>query len=108
MDRQSRHCGSSNPTRSSTSISRCSACYAALGLVIIWVTEKPGFVFKLATTGYNFAFAFSAWHTLVVNTLLLPKELRPGWPQRVGLILAGVFFLTLGIVSALKLAKVIT
>ena len=78
--------------------------YAACGLVIIWVTEEPGFVFKLSTTGYNFAFAFSAWHTLVVNTVLLPKELRPGWGQRIGLILAGVFFLSLGIMAALKLA----
>ncbi len=81
--------------------------YAALGLVIIWVTEKPGFVFKLSTTGYNFAFAFSAWHTLAVNLILLPKELRPGWGQRIGLILAGFFFLTLGIVAALKMAGAI-
>ena len=79
--------------------------YAALGLVIIWLTEKPGFVFKLATTGYNFAFAFSAWHTLAVNTVLLPRELRPGWGQRIGLILAGIFFLSLGVMSALKLAN---
>jgi hypothetical protein len=80
---------------------------AALGLIIIWVTEKPGFVFKLATTGYNFALAFSAWHTLVVNTVLLPKELRPGWWQRVGLVLGGCFFLSLGVMSALKLARLV-
>ena len=78
--------------------------YAACGLAIIWATEKPGFVFKVATTGYNFAFAFSAWHTLVVNTVLMPKELRPGWGQRIGLIFAGIFFLSLGVMSALKLA----
>jgi hypothetical protein len=81
--------------------------YAALGLVIIWATEKPGFVFQLSTTGYNFAFAFSAWHTLAVNTVLLPKELRPGWGQRIGLVLAGCFFLSLGVMEALKLAKVV-
>jgi hypothetical protein len=78
------------------------------GLIVIWLTNKPGMVFKVATTGYNFAFAFSAWHTLFVNTILLPKELRPGWPQRIGLVLAGMFFLTLGIMAALKLAGVIT
>jgi hypothetical protein len=82
-------------------------CLLGLGLTIIWATEKPGFVFKLATTGYNFAFAFSSWHTLVVNTVLLPKPLRPGWGQRIGLVLAGCFFLTLGIMSALKLAGVV-
>jgi hypothetical protein len=74
-----------------------------LGLIIIWLTSKPGMVFKVATTGYNFAFAFSAWHTLFVNTVLLPKELRPGWFQRIGLIFAGVFFLSLGIMAALRL-----
>jgi hypothetical protein len=81
--------------------------YVTLGLLIIWVYEKPGFIFELSTTGYNFAFAFSAWHTLAVNTLLLPKELRPGWPQRIGLVLAGLFFLSLGLMAALKLAQVI-
>jgi hypothetical protein len=77
---------------------------AALGLIIIWLTEKPGFVFELATTGYNFALAFSAWHTLVVNSVLLPKELRPGMWPRIGLILGGCFFISLGVMSALKLA----
>jgi hypothetical protein len=81
--------------------------YTACGIVIIWVTETPGFIFKLATTGYNFAFAFSAWHTLAINTLLMPKELRPGWGQRIGLVLAGVFFLSLGVMSVLKLAGIV-
>jgi hypothetical protein len=81
--------------------------HATLGLIIVWATEKPAFIFKLSTTGYNFAFAISAWHTLFVNTVLLPRELRPGWAQRMGLVLAGVFFLSLGIVSALKLMNVI-
>jgi hypothetical protein len=80
---------------------------AALGLIFIWATEKPGFVFKLATTGYNFALAFSAWHTIGVNTILLPKELRPGWGQRIGLALGGCFFLFLGVMSAMKLAGVV-
>jgi hypothetical protein len=80
---------------------------AALGLMFIWATDKPGFIFKLATTGYNFALAFSAWHTLVVNSVLLPKELRPGiWP-RIGLVLGGCFFLALGVMSAMKLAGVV-
>ena len=78
-----------------------------LGLFIMWATDKPGMVFKIATTGYNFAFAFSAWHTLGVNSVLLPKPLRPGWGQRGGLVLAGCFFLSLGIMSAMKLAGVV-
>jgi hypothetical protein len=78
--------------------------YAACGLVILWVTDKPGFIFKLSITGYNFALAISAWHTLAINTLLLPRELRPNWFNRIGLVLAGVFFTLLGVMTALKLA----
>jgi hypothetical protein len=81
--------------------------YAACGVAIIWATEKPGFVFKMATTGYNFALAFSAWHTIAVNTFLMPKELRPGWFPRIGLVLAGVFFSSLGIMSAMQLAGLV-
>jgi hypothetical protein len=76
--------------------------YAACGLAIIWGTETPLGVFKYATTGYNFAFAFSAWHTIVVNTVLLPRELRPGWLQRFGLFMAGLFFFGLGTISVLQ------
>lgn len=79
-------------------------CYCVCGFIILWVTEKPGFVFKLSTTGYNFAFAFSAWHTIAVNSLLLPRELRPAWWIRVGLVLAGCFFTFLGVMASLKLA----
>src|SRR5262245_20540533 len=76
--------------------------YAACGLAIMWATETPLGVFKYATTGYNFAFAFSAWHTIFVNTVLLPPELRPGWFQRIGLFGAGLFFFALGTLSVLQ------
>lgn len=75
--------------------------FLAAGLTVIWSGVKPGKVFELATTGYNFAFAFSAWHTIAINTKLLPRELRPHWLIRVGLACAGVYFLFLGIVSVL-------
>lgn len=74
-----------------------------LAVTIMWVTDKPGTVFKIATTGYNFALAFSAWHTIAVNSILLPKELRPGWFKRIGLLFAGCFFLTLGVLAAIQL-----
>ena len=63
--------------------------------------RSPGRVFELATTGYNFAFAFSAWHTIFINTKLLPPELRPHWLIRAGLACAGVYFLFLGVMSVL-------
>lgn len=77
--------------------------YACLGVLILWITEKPGFVFQLSTTFYNFAFAFSAWHTLVVNTTLLPQPLRPNWFVRTGLVLAGVYFSGLGVIASMNL-----
>jgi hypothetical protein len=77
--------------------------YACFGLTILWVTEKPAFVFRLSTTFYNFAFAISAWHTLVVNTTLLPPQLRPNWFIRVGLVLAGIYFSALGVIASMKL-----
>jgi hypothetical protein len=71
------------------------------GLIVIWTGIKPGRVFELATTGYNFAFAFSSWHTLVVNTTLLPPALRPNMWVRAGLVLAGVYFTFLGVMATL-------
>ncbi len=72
------------------------------GMVVIWVGIKPGRVFELATTGYNFALGFSAWHTLRVNTTLLPPQLRPNIAVRIGLVLAGCYFTMLGLISTLQ------
>jgi hypothetical protein len=81
--------------------------YLAIGLAIIWAPISPVGVFKIATTGYNFALAFSAWHTLVVNTTLLPRELRPNWLIRIGLVFAGTFFAVLGVLSVAKMSGMI-
>jgi hypothetical protein len=81
--------------------------YLMIGLGIIWSPISPAGVFKIATTGYNFAFAFSAWHTLAVNTTLLPRELRPNWLIRIGLVFAGIFFAILGTLSVMKMSGVI-
>lgn len=81
--------------------------YLIIGFSIIWSPISPAGVFKIATTGYNFAFAISAWHTLAVNTTLLPKELRPNWFVRIGLIFGGLFFVCLGIMSVLKMSGMI-
>ncbi|MBC7853743.1 MAG: Nramp family divalent metal transporter [Pirellulaceae bacterium] len=81
--------------------------YLIIGFSIIWSPISPAGVFKIATTGYNFALAISAWHTLVVNTTLLPKELRPNWFIRIGLVFGGLFFVCLGIMSVLKMSGMI-
>lgn len=81
--------------------------YLAIGLCIIWSPVSPAGVFKIATTGFNFALGFSAWHTLIVNTTLLPLELRPNWLIRIGLVFGGIFFICLGVLSVMKMTGVI-
>ncbi|WP_425617934.1 Nramp family divalent metal transporter [Anatilimnocola sp. NA78] len=76
----------------------CAVC----GLTILWLMDKPGRVFEMSTTFYNFAFAFSSWHTLIVNTTLLPKQLRPNWFVRIGLVLSGIYFSALGVLMSMK------
>jgi hypothetical protein len=54
----------------------------------------------------NFALGVSCFHTIRVNTTLLPPELRPGWGPRVALTLAGLYYIGMAAVTgaiALKL-----
>ena len=53
----------------------------------------------------NFALGFSCFHTLVINHLLLPKQLRPGWFATAGLAAAGVFFFTLATITAIETVR---
>jgi hypothetical protein len=57
---------------------------------------------KIATLGYNFALGFSCWHVIAVNSLLLPKQLRPHLFIRVVLMLGGMFFTLLGVAATIK------
>jgi hypothetical protein len=74
--------------------------YSVFGMVALYLGE-PTRLLVICTMFYNYALAVSCWHTLAVNTLLLPKELRPGWANRVGLILAGIFFMILAVVMTM-------
>lgn len=74
--------------------------FAAFGLVMLSLQE-PTDLLTTATLIFNFALGFSCWHTLVLNCVLLPRELRPGWFVRIALFLAGVFFWTLSTLAAL-------
>jgi hypothetical protein len=83
--------------------------YGAFVLVMLWL-NKPAELIKWATLGYNFALGFSCWHTLVINRVLLPRELRPGLFPTLCLVLGGIFFWALGTVTllnALREAKLI-
>ena len=82
--------------------------YAICCLSIIWAAgSKPSKIFQMATTGYNFAFAFSCWHTIFINTKLLPRELRPHLIIRVLMALGSVYFAFLGVMGVLKFAGLV-
>ncbi len=63
---------------------------------------QPEDLLVLATTIFNFALGFSCWHTLWLNKILLPKELRPNWFVSICLLLSGAFFWMVATVSALQ------
>jgi hypothetical protein len=75
--------------------------YAIFGMVALYF-GKPTKLLIITTTFYNYALGVSCWQTLAVNTMLLPKPLRPGLFNRIGLVLAGIFFFSLGIIMTLK------
>jgi hypothetical protein len=75
-------------------------CYAVFSVITLWF-NKPAQLITWATLGYNFALGFSCWHTLVLNRILLPRELRPGPFPSFALIVGGIFFWILGTVSVL-------
>jgi hypothetical protein len=76
-------------------------CYAAFGFtsLTLW---NPVDLLKWATIIYNYALGFSCLHVLAINTILLPKELRPNWGLRIGLVLGSAFFTALAVISTLK------
>jgi hypothetical protein len=73
---------------------------ASFGMVMLSLQE-PTRLLTIATLIFNYALGFSCFHTLVVNLLLLPRELRPGWFARIALVLAGCFFLMVSTVATL-------
>ncbi len=75
--------------------------YAAFGLTMLSL-GAPTTLLLIAGMIYNFALGFSCWHTLAVNLVLLPPELRPRVYQRVLLFLAGLFFLAIATVTMME------
>jgi hypothetical protein len=73
--------------------------YLVFGLVML--TLMPGDKLLKIATGiiYNYALGFSCFHVLVLNVMLLPRELRPSWVGRTGLVLSGVFFTVIAVIS---------
>jgi hypothetical protein len=77
-------------------------CYGAFGFVSLTLWN-PVDLLKWAGNIYNFALGFSCLHVLAINLILLPRELRPNWFLRIGLVLGSIFFNALAVISTLKL-----
>jgi hypothetical protein len=77
--------------------------YGMLGFTMLWLMPEPKKLIEAAGVIYNFALGFSSWHVAVLNTILLPRELRPHWLIRIGLGLVGLFFSTVGAIALFKL-----
>jgi len=91
-----------DPRRIRTLYFAALCAYAAFGLVSLTLWS-PVLLLKWAGAIYNAALGFSCWHVLAVNMVLLPRELRPNWFSRVALVLGGVFFTALFVLSALQI-----
>jgi Mn2+/Fe2+ NRAMP family transporter len=78
--------------------------YAVFGLFMLLTFRDPKTLIDIAGSIYNFALAFSCFHVVVINSVLLPRELRPSWLVRWGLTLTGLFFATVATVAAYDLA----
>jgi Mn2+/Fe2+ NRAMP family transporter len=82
------------------------ATYLVWGMLILfWTGDKPLTIVKASGVIMNFALGFTAVHTLVVNLVLIPKPVRPGWLGRVGITACAVFFLgvaALGLPQSLR------
>lgn len=66
--------------------------YGLWGMIVLVLIPNPLTMVKIAGVLFNFALGFSALHALFVNTLLLPRELRPSPLTRGLLFLCFLFF----------------
>ncbi len=78
--------------------------YATFGLTSLTLWD-PQTLLEWAGSIYNAALAFSCFHVLAVNSILLPKEIRPNWFIRIGLVLGGLFFAALTVVAVIATLK---
>ncbi len=78
------------------------AGYGVWGLFVLTLLPSPLALTKLTGGLMNFALGFSSFHTLAVNRILLPRELRPGWFYGICLVGCGVFFIWLSVLGLHK------
>ena len=66
-------------------------CYFVIGVFFLSIARPLQLIILYGNIG-NLALGISCWHVLYVNLTLLPPELRPRWPARIGMVLAGLYF----------------
>jgi hypothetical protein len=76
--------------------------YGFWGLIALRLTPNPLVLAVASGVLVNFAFSFSALHTLYVVMRLMPAPLRPGWPIRIGLVAGSAFYLWISAVAMLQ------
>lgn len=76
------------------------AGFTVLAMVLLSL-GKPNQLVNYATLIMNFALGISCWHALVINLVLLPSALRPGWFARISLFASGLFFNVMATVATL-------
>ncbi|MCI0332018.1 MAG: Nramp family divalent metal transporter [Planctomycetes bacterium] len=72
--------------------------YAVFGLTSLTLWD-PRRLLEWATNIYNYALGFSCFHVLAVNLILLPRQLRPNWFIRFGLVFGGLYFTALAVIA---------
>jgi hypothetical protein len=78
--------------------------YFAIGVFFLSIAKPLWLIVVYGNLG-NLALGVSCWHTLWVNSTLLPRELRPGWFSRAALFLAGAYFLALAILTLIVMTR---
>lgn len=82
--------------------------YSAFGLTMLVVFRNPKTLLDIAGCIYNFALAFSCFHVVVINSVLLPREVRSSWVVRAALVLTGLFFGTVATIAAQNMVHKLT
>ncbi len=75
------------------------ALYGVWGLLALRLAPNPLVLAVASGTLLNLALGFSALHVLYVNRAFLPRQLRPPWLMRIGLMCCSVFYTGISLVA---------
>jgi hypothetical protein len=78
---------------------RVLAVYFGVALIFLSFAAPLSLIVLYGNLG-NLALGLSCYHVLYVNLALLPSEVQPGWLARIGLFLAGTYFIGLAVLTA--------